>query len=313
MAVSAGQQAISAGLNVPGTNFCLTRGFLRVTLTTAQASLAAGDLLRVVQFVEGPRWRELQNDVHSMQILVRSSVAGLNFGIALREPGATPAHSLVALITIPSANTWTLLTLANIGAWPAGTFVSSPGSQGYELSIVLAAGTTWTSPANLTWQNGNFLGAVGQSNFANSPVNSTFDVAYISHEPGALCSNPPMDCPFTDNYDSCLRYFQKSYDYATAVGTATAIGIPILFNIATTAQSSLTSTITFPKSLAKDPTIIGYSNATGTANTCRMGGADYTVTSYSNPGQKGFSGVVTSTTVPANTSGFMHYTSDTGW
>jgi hypothetical protein len=125
----------------------------------------------------------------------------------------TPGKSLTKLCTIPSANTWTLVTLPNIPVWP------STGTFGFYFGIVLAAGSSITNPVNDTWQNGNFLGVPGIDNFASKPVNSTFDIAFCQQEPGPLCT-APIDKPFVQNYQECLRYYHKSYDYNVAIGTS---------------------------------------------------------------------------------------------
>ena len=162
--------------------------------------------------------RELINDVHSISLLVYSSVAGLKFSVALRDP--TDANSLVNLCTIPTANTWTLITLPNLPVWPAGgNFSILPGAQGYNLTVTLACGSTYMAPAAGTWQTGLFLGAPGMSSWVASPVNSTFFLAFVQHEPGALCTTL-MDKPFSQNLDECLRYYQKTYAYGTKPGTA---------------------------------------------------------------------------------------------
>jgi hypothetical protein len=277
-------------------------------LTTAEAALAAGDYLRILQVIEGPNWRELQNDVHSLQVLVRSSVAGLAFGAALQDP--TAAHSLTNIFTIPSANVWTLLPMPNLVLWPAGTFVNTPGSAGYQILFTLACGSTFMSPANGTWQNGNFVGALGQSNFANSPVNSTFDIAYVSHEPGALCSNPPMDLPFTRNYDDCLRYLQKTYNYAVAPG---AIGNGRTWAV-TSAVNFAIGNSAFIKPMAKAPTVTIYNTSTGTAGSVR----DAAATDHSGAGagaitETGFDNI--SFTTATAGAGYIraNYVADTGW
>jgi hypothetical protein len=310
MVVSVGQQSVAAGINLPGTSFAITRSFFRVTLTTQEASLAAGDYLYIQQSLEGTRWREFQNDVHSLQVLVRSSVSGLMVGAALLDP--TSAHSLTGLLTIPSANTWTLLPLPNLPVWPgAGTFVNTPGNLGYLLGITLAAGSSYVSPANGSWQNGNFVGAVGQSNFA-AQANATFDVAFVQHEPGPVCSTP-NDCPFTQNLDDCLRYYQKSYDYKTAVGA-------VVNNGATGANITSGSwplyQVSFPKRMAKVPTLTGYSPHTGAANNVYDGTAavDRVINLASNLGESGFNGFQTATVYSGGTwTVSAHYTADTGW
>jgi hypothetical protein len=304
------KSAVGSELVVPGTNFQISRSFLRFTLTTAQASLAASDDITIWQNVEGPQFRELQFDVHSTQLLVRSSVSGLKFGLSLQDP--TSSKSLVKLCTIPSANTWALLTLANLPIFPsAGTFTSNPGVLGYYLTIALAAGTTLTAPANDTWQNGNFLGALGQDNFASKPVNSTFDIAFIQHEPGAQCSTP-IDKSFTQNLLECQRYYQTSYPWGTAKGTATALGSVSIFATAGTWPQAW---IPFNQRMAKSPSLNGYSPSTGTLNTVRdtLANADRSTSGTINASDNGFSGFSLGTTNGSSAMYVLHYTADTLW
>jgi hypothetical protein len=313
LAVTASQQTASgAELVVPGTNFAISRNFLRVTLTTAQASLAATDYLYVGQNIEGPRFRELQFDVHSCSILVRSSVSGLKFGLTIQDPTGT--RSLAKLCTIPSANTWTLLTFPNLPIWPsAGSFSSAPGVLGYAILIGLAIGSTLTAPANDTWQNGNFIGALGQDNFASKATNSTFDIAFVQHEPGAVCSTP-IDCPFGQNLDGdfgCLRYYEKSYPYGIVPGAVNSAGC---INFWATAGQNPFIPIRFKKVMAKSPTITGYSTATGAVNTVRdTVGADRAISGPASVGDTGFDGFITTTQNAAIWNAQFHYTADTGW
>jgi hypothetical protein len=309
MVVSAAQTSAAAGdVLVPNTNFCITRSFFRVTLTTAQATLGAGDNLSISQSVEGPRFRELQYDVHSQQILVRSSVSGLKFGLCVKDPST---KALTKLCTIPSANTWTLIQLPNLPVWPSGGFSLAPGAVGYSLIVSLAAGSTVTSPANDTWQNGNFIGALGQDNFASKAVGSTFDIAFVQHEPGNQCSTP-IDCPFRQNYDDCLRYYTKSYEYGVKAPTNTAIGAVS----AMTGSNGLFAlgTIPFPKTMAKTPTLTVYA-IDGTANAVLQLGAggNASVNQILGEGAKGFYGVGFPSAVTVNTPCQMHYVADTGW
>jgi hypothetical protein len=298
--------------NVPGTSFAIGGWFLRTTVTATQASLAAGDLLWLNQNIEGPLLRELINDVHSVSILCRSSVANLKFGLALRDGGAT--RSLLKLCSLGAANTWTLITLPNIPIWAAGggwTFAS--GQVGYQLSITLAAGTTYTAAANDTWQSANVLGAVGQSNFLAN-ASATFDIAFVQHEPGSQCSTL-IDCPFTQNYDDCLRYYTKSYPYGVAPGTATYAGNILFIN--PTSSTQIYCNMPFKRTMAKTPpTITFYSTATGTANTIRnvSTGADISAgTGGLYPGDAACGGLAVTVAPAAGSALNWHYTADTGW
>jgi hypothetical protein len=254
--------------------------------------------------------RELISDVHSVSLLVYTSVAGLKFGLSLTDG---TSRSLTKLCTIPAANTWTLITLPNLPVWASGGAWSlTPGSAGYTLCITLACGTTYMSPANDTWQNGAFFGAAGQDNFASKPVNSIFYAGFVQHEPGAVCSTP-IDCPFTDNLDACLRYYQKTFAYATVPGAANAVGFLALYPWTT--SGSPYGVIQFRKIMAKPPSVIGYSSITGAINTVRDSAAtaDRAITTVSNPSDSGFNGLFLSAYNAAATIYQFHYTADTGW
>jgi hypothetical protein len=302
------QDASTAPVVIPGTNFGITAKYQRFTVGTAQASLAAGDFYILRQSIEGPRWRELASDVHSLSILVRSSVAGFVFSVALLDSGTT--HSLVKQCTLGAANTWTLITLPNLPVW-SGTFSAAPGQVGYLLYITLAAGTTFTAAASSAWQTGNVFGVTGSSNFL-ATAGATLDLAYIGHEPGALCTTP-IDCPFPQNYDECLRYFCKSYDYDVAPGAVSTPGVHAFFQSGTT---GINGAARFPKPMAKVPTMTGYNHATGAENSIRhQNGTDYAITNFGTVGKGGFYTLNTATmpAVVAGAFGFFHYISDTGW
>jgi hypothetical protein len=304
---TSGNQAI-----VPGTNFVISNSLLRITLTAAQASLGSGDNLQLYQVIEGSSFRELSGDVHSISLLVKSSVAGLKFSVALKDP-ATVTTSLVKLCTIPSAATWTLISLPNIPQMTGGNFSDLAGVAGYQLAICLAAGTAQTSSAADTWQSGNFVGAPGMNNFAASPVNSTFDIAFVQHEPGAVCSTL-MDKPFSQNLDECLRYFTKTWSYPTAVGTPTGAGLGMRGLIAPSATTAGYGPVSFMKPMAKPPTVTIYNHATGAANSVRDGnGTDHASATASGVGDAGFYAVAFTTATAGATSVYMHYTADTGW
>jgi|SRR5215831_3665974 len=310
--VATGKQN-AANVLIPGTNFAITSKFLRATITTAQASLGAGDALYIRQYIEGPMCRELASDVSSISILCRSSVAGLSFGIALNDSAS--AYSLTNLCTLSTANTWSLLTLPNIPVFTAsGTFPMTPGNVGYILNIGLASGTTLTAPSNGTWVAGNFIAAQGQSNFAAN-LNATFDIAFIQHEPGPVCTQL-MDVPFSGpngSFEACQRYYQKSYNYGAPVGAVTTGGVLSFYQVTVT---QLQGSAKFSKTMAKGPTVTIYNWNTGAANALyHNNGTVYAVSSVNNIGDSGFNAMTVATmpAVVAGAAGQFHYTADTGW
>jgi hypothetical protein len=122
-----------------------------------------------------------------------------------------------------------------------------------------------------------------------------------------------MDKPFTGangNYEECLRYYQKTYNYAAKSGTNTAAGcISFLTSVSTT---SVQLPLRFIKPMAKTPTVNTY-GYTGTPNAVNYAGTDYGINSHINAGEGGFGGWVHSSAAPANTAGNCHYTADTAW
>jgi hypothetical protein len=311
MTVTGGQILPSVLPVVPGTNFLISRAALMIQLTTQQATLGASDYVFINQVIEGPSFRELSQDVHSLSLLVYSSVANLKFAVALRDPAS--AKSLVKLCTIPNASTWTLIPLPNIPVWiSGGNFSSAPGVAGYQLSICLATGTTFIAPAADTWQNGNFIGVPGMDNFVSKPVNSQFIVAFVQHEPGALCTTL-IDCPFSQNLDNSLEYFCKSQDYGIANGSQSNgyFGMPIY--VVTSPYAA--GWVPFPKKMAKDPIVTIYNPQNGAANSMAdWNNVAHAVSSVANIGQGGFN-AINLASAPATLPNFVfgHYTADTGW
>jgi hypothetical protein len=305
---TSGGQASATTIVVPGTNFLITGKYVNLNLTAQQATLAAGDALTFTHYVEGNTARELLNDVHSLSLLVQSSVANLKFGVAIIN-GATN-QSLCKLCTSGAANTWTLITLPNLPVFPSGSVNINPGVNGYQLRITLAAGTSFIPPANDTWQNGNFLGAIGQANFAASSVGSTFSIAFIQHEPGPCTTL--QDKPFTTNFDECSRYYSKTYDIGTTPGTATSNGITALYNISATGAMSFGARLR--KTMAKIPTVTIYDHNNGAVNSIMDSAAVHHAVSgvIGNSTEVPFYQVTTSgLTVASNC--WCHYTADTGW
>jgi hypothetical protein len=299
----------TSGSGLFGTNYNISRAMLSVSMATQQASLAAGEYWTIQQLIEGPAMRELSTDVHSLSIYCYCGVA-LKFGMVLRDSGGT--RSLSKLCSIPAA-TWTVVQLPNIPVWASGGgWQWAPGVVGYTLSIVLACGSTYMAPANDTWQNGNFIGAVGMDNFFSKPVNTVFYCAFVQHEPGPSCTQF-LDKPFSQNYQECLRYYTKSFGYSQAVSNYTSGG-EVFFPMP---QATFALGYTgFPVSMAKTSSINFYGSTT-------PGSAAGTVVEY--PSAVVRTGVTAGSTneqglsylnVPSGTAGQsirFHYTADTGW
>lgn len=306
------QQALSY-IAVPGSNFIVTSKIHRITLTTAQASVTGDQALGIWQTVEGPNLRALYGDVHSISILARSSVANLKFGLILQD--VPTSRVLAKLCSLGAANTVTLITLPSLPVFPqgVGNFSLSPGAVGYAFYIALAAGPGITVAANDTWQTTSTTwgGAIGQSNFAASAVNSTIDFAFCQHEPGAACSTL-MNVPFTDNLDSCTRFYQKSYPYSFTAGTVTGSGCKSFYVPAASLNTGY-GNVVFPKIMAKTPTLSFWSPSGVAGDAALVGAGDAPVSGAVNPADSGFNGIAFPASWAAGQIWQAQYTAETGW
>jgi collagen triple helix repeat protein len=240
-----------AVIAAPGTNFPISDSGLKFQVSIAQASLAAGEYVYLFQYIEGSAMREIIRDPHSISLLVSSTKTPLNFSVSLRDSPTT--QSIVYLCTYNvAANTPQLLTIPNIPAFPTGStnFNTNPGSLGYSLSMCLGAGTTFTTSGS-GWNAGNFLAASGTDNLL-ATNGASFTLFFVQHEPGPQCTQL-MDVPFSQSYDSCLRYYSKSYPYSIKAGTANIEGYEGWQVIGSSTKAY--GCTRFPKPMAKSPTV----------------------------------------------------------
>lgn len=299
------------GFKIPGSNYIITKKYFLVTLTAA-VSPAAGDYMEILQVIEGSWVRELFGGVSSISLICQSSVPNLAFNVGLSD--GSNSHSLSKLCTLGAANTPVVFTLPNLPSMSGvsgGSFSLNPGAAGYLLRIGLTAGTNLIPPANDVWQSGAYVGAVGMTQFSAQPVNSNFILYFIQHEPGALCSTF-LDKPWPQNYDECLRYYQKSYDYGQTPGTITGLNLASFFqNIAGT---SVYGHLRFHKPVAKTPTVILWDNNNGVAGSVMDNNAVHhtgAVAQY--VGTTGFGGINFNTATTGALPVFAQFTVDTGW
>lgn len=234
---------------IPGTSFPISQNFLRVTVNIQNASPAPTDYAQVFQFVEGPRIRQLFGGSSYVTLLVRSSVAGLVLGVAIGDSAG--AWTCTQPGTITNAGQWTTVPLPAFPIFTSsGTFPTTQGNLGLTLGIGLFAGSTYTSTANGVWINKNLVTAYNQSNFAAAPVGSTFDLAFVQHEPVAFTQF--MDIDFDTNLARCGRYFECCPVLPPNASAWVQIGE--LLPSSTTVRSS----IVFRTPKAKPPTMAIY-------------------------------------------------------
>jgi hypothetical protein len=150
----------------------------RVTITTADASLAAGEYLTISQNLEGSNVVDFQyGGANAKASVLRFGFKGPagTYAVALHNSAAN--RSFVALFTVGAgeANTDTVQTISIPGD-TTGTWLTADGVIGITLDIVLACGSTFQGTTG--WQAGNILGtsAVTNGMATGSAVFELFDV-----------------------------------------------------------------------------------------------------------------------------------------
>jgi hypothetical protein len=202
----------------PDTEYCS-----RITITTSQASLAAGDAFSVGQYVEQQLARVLYDNPASLSLLLRCSITG-TFCVSLRNNNAgTPNQSYVVDCPITSANVWQRFPFPAISTMPTGTgtWGTSDTDYSYILSVCAGSGATFQTSA-ATWNTGNFLADSNQTNlFATN--GATLDIALVQHELGSIVT-PFVWTPWDSSLTRCQRYYYKSYDYSVYPGAVALNG-----------------------------------------------------------------------------------------
>jgi hypothetical protein len=202
---------------------------LRHTAQAADASIAAGDFYGITYPIEGQMIADARLGTASARQIVlrfgvRSSLAG-TFGVRFTNGANTRAYVTTITIAGGEINTDLVRTVVIPGD-TAGTWLTDTG-MGLQLTITLAAGTTWQGTAG-SWQGSNITTTSSQTNFMGtaSATFELFDVGlYV--DPLAIGVAPPFEVPdFADELLRCHRYFRKEVIYKLAGGIpATSISV----------------------------------------------------------------------------------------
>lgn len=192
--------------------------YLRMTVNTADPTLASDAYLVFLQIIEGYNARVFRYQPLSYSFWVRSSMPGVFTG-AIRFGDSS--YSIVHSFTIEQANTWekkTALAIPSlISAQPGYTEYRT--GRGLTLLLTFACGTDFHASTPGQWEVGNKVSVAGSSNFLSS-VGITIDIAEVQLEPGYTIT-PFEYRPIGLERTLCKRYFEKTYDEDVPVGTAT--------------------------------------------------------------------------------------------
>jgi len=218
---------------------------LKMDCTTAQGSLATGDVIQFNQRFEGQNLQFLKKgtanaESTTLSFWVKSNKTG-TYIVELRD--IDNSRTINKSYTIDSASTWEKKIIIFAGD-TTGTF-DNDNERSLDINFWLGAGTDYTSGTLQTsWDTEvNANRAVGQVNLADSTSNN-FWITGIQLEAGTTASDFEF-LPFDINKQRCFRYYELVADgvslpitNAAALNTTKAYGI-ITFNTSKRTTPSL--------------------------------------------------------------------------
>lgn len=233
---------------------------LILTVTTADSSIAAGDVYYMCQAIEGFNvadlgWGSASAQTITLSFWVRSSITGTYSG-ALRNNAVNRAYAFS--YTINAANTFEYKTVTITGD-TSGTWTTD-NSCGIFVDWDLGSGTNFNGTAN-AWSAGNFLRNSSGTNWI-ATNGATFYITGVQLEAGTVAS-PFERRDYGRELMMCQRYFEKSYNVDVAPGTNTAIGVYDASG-SSDAGGNIINKISFAVSKRANPTVTVYT-PTGTS------------------------------------------------
>jgi hypothetical protein len=279
---------------------------LRVTVSTADASLGATQGDRINQRIEGFNiadlgWGTANAKTVTLSFWVKSSLTG-TFGGSLQNSASNRAYPFT--YTINSANTWEYETITIAGD-TTGTWLTNNG-LGILVNWSLGMGSTYSGTAG-AWAAADLLSTTGAVSLVGT-AGATFQITGCQLEVGTQATSFEYR-QYQQELALCQRYFIKYSNDGSGLA-----GIGSGLQITTTVSLAL---INFPVQMRSEPTVavsdlqvtdrVSY-DSDATYQTIRPGylSAEITFTNASSGAQ--FRPLVL--TVKNNTSGFLSLSSE---
>lgn len=214
---------------------------LKVSVTTAEASLGASSYAFVSHVVEGWRTGRSQFGTATPQSITVSFWSkhhrtGLYSGVLCSASGTIRSYPFTYTQTV--ADTWQYNTVTILGD-TTGTWNLFSTSASFRIRWAVAAGTTFTGTAG-GWSTANLVGATGTTNGV-AATTDTFQLTgvfiYFGTEAPSAGRSPFIARPYDQDMPLALRYFE-AVDLSSA-GGADPIG-------AGQCRSTTTAAIIYP-------------------------------------------------------------------
>jgi len=240
---------------------------LKIAVTTADTSIAAGDVYSFLTRIESNSLQHLQYGTSSAKSItfsfwVRATKTGTQ-AVFFSKQGTGQDYNHIKEFTINASNTWEHKTIT-IPGLTASTMVNDASTY-IQAGWMLKYGSTYQGTKDTWTTNSHFTTSAAVNNMDST--SNTFYVTGVQLEVGDSASDFEYRS-FDEELMLCQRYYQKSYVYETAPGTGTQHGF-----WSTGGHQGGTSTgyvegiINFERLMRATPTITLYDHA-GNSNKC---------------------------------------------
>ena len=245
----------------------------KLDVNTADTSIGAAEFVFIRHKLEAQNLQQLAYGTSgaksiTLSFYVRSNVTG-TYAICLQQKDNS-SKQVNGSYTINSADTWERKTFTYAG--DTSGVINNDSGHGLDILWTLAAGSDRTSGSvRSTWTaHANADESVGQTANILHSTSNNFHLTGVQLEVGSVATDFEHRS-FGDELLKCQRYFYKTYDYDTAIGTATTVGA-FVRSISTQQTYAAMSSVRYPVSMRDNPTVTAYS--TQNANTTGVMSAD---------------------------------------
>ena len=177
---------------------------LKITVTTADAAVAASDIVEFRQWIEGYNTADFSfgsasAGTFTISFWVNSSVTG-TYGVSFRNSAADRVY--VSTYTVNAANTWEQKTITVAGD-TTGTWLTDNG-RGLGIAFCVMGGSNFQGTAN-AWGATNNRTTSAQANLL-ATINNTFYITGVQLEKGSTATSFDYR-PYGTEFSLCQRYY----------------------------------------------------------------------------------------------------------
>ena len=222
-------------------------GFSNYLGHTSQSTYAitASDLFVTAQRIEGFNtadlgWGTANAKTVTLSFQVYSSLTG-TFGGSLQNSAQNRSYPFT--YSIPSANTWTTISITIAGD-TSGTWIGATNGIGIQLNFGLGIGSTYSTTAS-AWAAGNYFAPTGATSVVGTN-GATFYITGIQLEVGSTATSFDYR-PYGTELQLCQRYYMQ---YG---GTSTNEHLPMVAQVQGTTGAN--TSLQLPVQMRTTPSI----------------------------------------------------------